>query len=270
MKKCSVITAVYNSNKTLSRCLLALGGQTERDFELIICDDGSSEDCLPIINEYQKYFQNKIKYVRHERNGIRKTMTLNRGVLAAETDYLLFIDPDCLADEDWVKVHLEEREKGCYLIGRRVGYREQMAPYITAEFITSNKYSKINLFNIYHAMAGHIKYIEQFLKIKNTLLRKILHHKKSTYLMGCNFSCWKEDMVKVNGWDNDFHGLGREDVELDGRLKRSGVKPKSVKFLTGVFHIYHAQRKNDEWKDYYDKAAGNPGFEAKNGLRELI
>jgi len=88
--------------------------------------------------------------------------------------------------------------------------------------------------------------------------------------MGCNFSCWKEDMVKVNGWDNNFQGLGREDVELDNRLKRSGIKPKSVKFLARVFHIYHIQRKNDDWKDYYNRTVNNLDFEAKNGLRELL
>jgi len=111
MPKCSVITAIYNSSKFLDKCLLALSCQTEKDFELIISDDGSDEDISDLLEKYNKFFKYQIKYVKQQRNGIRKTLALNKGVLQATSDYLLFIDPDCLAEPTWVETHLLEREK---------------------------------------------------------------------------------------------------------------------------------------------------------------
>lgn len=270
MIKCSLITAVYNSHNTLPKFLLALSIQTERDFELIISDDGSVGNYDAIISEHQKYFKHKIKYVVHKRDGIQKTKTLNRGIVAAESDYLLFIDPDCLASPAWVEVHLRERESGAYLFGRRTDYREAMTRHITDDFIVSGKFSKLNIFNLYHYLSGHYKHFKQMLIVRNSLLRRLLNRKKSTYLFGCNFSCWKSDIFRVNGWDNDFRGLGAEDVELDLRFKNIGLRPKPVRHLTNVFHLYHKSRKNDEWGDYLKDHLHKDYVWVENGIDTLI
>ncbi|HPP87571.1 MAG TPA: glycosyltransferase [bacterium] len=221
MPKCSVITAIYNSSKFLDKCLLALSCQTEKDFELIISDDGSDEDISDLLEKYNKFFKYQIKYVKQQRNGIRKTLALNKGVLQATSDYLLFIDPDCLAEPTWVETHLLEREKNRYLIGRRVSFREKYMKYINDDFIKSAKFCKLNFFNIWQASIGNIKHFEKMLKFNNKLIRYIIHFKKSTYIVGCNFSCWRADFEKINGYNNEMAGLGGEDVELHIRFQKN-------------------------------------------------
>ncbi len=271
MIKCSIITAVYNSHDTLPKFLLALSVQTEKDFELIISDDGSEYGCEAVISTYQPLFNHPITYVSHERNGIQKTKALNRGAFASESNYLLFIDPDCLAAPNWVETHLKEREPNKYLIGRRTDYKnDNITPYLDDEFIISGKFSKLSFFYILNYLLLNIKHFKQMLVTKNKFLLHLLHLNTSNYLWGCNFSCWKSDLFKVNGWDNDFKGLGAEDAELDIRFKNMGLQPKSIRFITNVFHIFHKTRKNDDWLGYLRKQIEKKQVRAENGLDALL
>ena len=64
MPKLSVIVPVYNTEKYLRECIDSILAQTFTDFELILVDDGSTDDSLSIIKEYQQQEDN----VRHRRH----------------------------------------------------------------------------------------------------------------------------------------------------------------------------------------------------------
>jgi len=112
-------------------------------------------------------------------------------------------------------------KKNRYLIGRRVSFREKYMKYINDDFIKSAKFCKLNFFNIWQASIGNIKHFEKMLKFNNKLIRYIIHFKKSTYIVGCNFSCWRADFEKINGYNNEMAGLGGEDVELHIRFQKN-------------------------------------------------
>jgi GT2 family glycosyltransferase len=54
---------------------------------------------------------------------------------------------------------------------------------------------------------------------------------------------WRADLLKVNGYDNDFVGYGSEDVDLEWRLRAVGLESKSLKGRGCVLHLYHEQRR---------------------------
>lgn len=92
MPKVSVIVPVYNSEQELRDCLDSLVEQTEKDIEIIVIDDGSTDNSPEIEAEYQKKYPN-IKVYRNERN-LGQSETRNRGIELAEGDYIAFLDSD--------------------------------------------------------------------------------------------------------------------------------------------------------------------------------
>ena len=92
MPKVSVIVPVYNSEQELRDCLDSLVEQTEKDIEIIVIDDGSTDNSPEIEEEYQKKYPN-VKVYRNERN-LGQSETRNRGIELAEGDYIAFLDSD--------------------------------------------------------------------------------------------------------------------------------------------------------------------------------
>lgn len=92
MPKISVIIPVYNTEEFLKDCLDSLVEQTEKDIEIIIIDDGSTDHSPEIEEKYQKKYPN-IKLYKNERN-LGQSETRNRGIDLAEGDYIAFLDSD--------------------------------------------------------------------------------------------------------------------------------------------------------------------------------
>ena len=96
MYKASIIAAFYNRIDYLKLVLAGLERQTEKDFELIIADDGSRKDIVEEIKVIQTIHSFPIKHIWQEDKGFRKNRILNKAIIASESDYLIFIDADCI------------------------------------------------------------------------------------------------------------------------------------------------------------------------------
>ncbi len=98
MKKISVIIPVYNGEKYINRCVDSVLNQQSFDIkslEILLLNDGSSDNSEKIINEYAKSFPGIIKAMSHKNMGVAKTR--NKGINLARGTYVLFIDHD-----DWI------------------------------------------------------------------------------------------------------------------------------------------------------------------------
>jgi predicted glycosyltransferase involved in capsule biosynthesis len=65
---------------------------------------------------------------------------------------------------------------------------------------------------------------------------------RSSKLRGCNMSFWREDFIKVNGFNENLVGWGIDDSEMIQRLLNTGIKGKRLKFRGIVYHIYHNEQ----------------------------
>lgn len=104
MAKVSVIVPVYNTGKYVERCLNSIIKQTEKnEIELIVINDGSTDNSGEIVKEYIQKQENKpiIKYYEKENEGIAKTRNL--GVEKATGEYILFVDSDDYIDKQLIK-----------------------------------------------------------------------------------------------------------------------------------------------------------------------
>lgn len=115
--KLSVIVSTYNSEEWLAKVLEGYCNQSESDFELVIADDGSTTQTQALVNSYASQFRHPIVHVWQEDNGFQKCKILNKAILAAHSEYLLFTDGDCIPRTDFVAQHLKYKKKGHFLSG---------------------------------------------------------------------------------------------------------------------------------------------------------
>jgi len=102
MPKISVIVPVYNTEKYVKKCLESIINQTMQDFEIIVVDDGSTDNSAEVINKLIRKNENIIiKYYRKENGGLSDAR--NYGVKYAEGKYISFIDSDDYIDKNLFK-----------------------------------------------------------------------------------------------------------------------------------------------------------------------
>ena len=104
--KISVLMGIHNCAGTLSGAIESILNQTEQDFELILCDDGSTDDTFCVAESYQKKFPNKIILLKNPSNqGLNHT--LNRCLAAANGTFIARMDGDDLCEPDRFALELE-------------------------------------------------------------------------------------------------------------------------------------------------------------------
>ena len=95
----SVIVPVYNREKYLRTCLDSIIGQTWKEVEIIVIDDGSTDLSYEIIDEYVKK-EPRIRMIRNQHNGV--SAARNAGIEAARGEFLAFIDSDDYVEADYI------------------------------------------------------------------------------------------------------------------------------------------------------------------------
>src|SRR5262249_13871317 len=116
----SVIVATYNRPDALDAVLRSLAAQTDRDFEVIVADDGSRPETARIAADWAKRTEIPIKHVWHEDAGVRVAEIRNRSSRASAGRYCIFLDGDCLARPDFVATHRALAEDGWFVTGSRL------------------------------------------------------------------------------------------------------------------------------------------------------
>lgn len=237
-KDISIIISTYNSPEWLSKVLYGFNTQTFRNFEIVIADDGSDEKTKVCISEIQKEVFFDIKHVWHEDNGFQKTIILNKAILAAQTNYILMTDGDCIPREDFVETHIKYREQGYFISG---GYFK----------LPMELSLRINKNDIYSGIIFKIKYLKNNGLSPNFKNNKIYASGFWSWFLnrvtptnaswnGHNASGWKSDFLAVNGFDERMQ-YGGEDREFGERLINLGIKSKQIRYSTVCLHLDHAR-----------------------------
>lgn len=267
--KASVIISTYNAIEWLEKVLWGFSAQTTSDFEIVIADDGSSNDTKQRILALQKEIAIPIIHVWHEDDGFQKTKILNKAILAATSDYLIFTDGDCIPRNDFVATHLHYREKGYFLSG---GYFKLPMP--TSKAITKEDILKQNCFDVHWLKANGMPSNTKNIKLKSSgLLSKTLNRITPTKPSwnGHNASGWKSDILAVNGFNEEMK-YGGEDRELGERLFNFGLSSKQIRYSAICVHLDHARGyvSDEVWKKNNDIRAFtkvHKVIETPNGIR---
>jgi glycosyltransferase involved in cell wall biosynthesis len=234
LKYCTLLISTYNWPEALKLCLESVLKQTILPLEIIIADDGSTNDTAELIEAFSKKSPIPVIHVWHPDEGFQLARIRNRAIAKAICPYIIQIDGDLILHRDFVKDHLRIKEEGYFITGSRV-----LLSQPTTEGLIQN-----------HSLDIH-KHFQGSKNIFNRLrsypLRKLLSKtyknrgKNKYYVKGCNMAFWKKDLIMVNGYNETFTGWGKEDSELAIRLLNSGVKKKFLKMGGITYHLFHKE-----------------------------
>lgn len=115
MKECvkiSVIIPVYNGEKFIKRCLKSVLRQSYSNYEVIIINDGSSDDSVRIINEFIQKLDKQEQYTLIDKNNEGVAKTRNYGISLARGEYITFIDQDDYINPLYFESYINMLDKG--------------------------------------------------------------------------------------------------------------------------------------------------------------
>lgn len=269
--KLSVIITTYNSEDWLSKVLEGYSNQTEKDFEIVIADDGSTEKTNEVITLFKDVFNHPIIHVWQPDEGFQKSKILNKAIVKTNSDYLLFTDGDCIPRKDFIYQHLKYKEEGCFLSG---GYFK--LPLSISKLISSENIRNQECFSIFWLLKNGLKYSFKLSKLSKislfTYFMNWITPTKKTF-NGHNTSCFKKDLLAVNGFNEDMK-YGGLDRELGERLHNLGIFSKQIRYSAICLHLDHERgyasseswKKNNEIREYNRK---NKIIQIEKGINTL-
>lgn len=224
----SLIIATYNWAEALRCCLLSVARQNILPTEVIIADDGSDIRTRAVIHQMQENFSVPIIHVWHEDDGFRKTLILNKAIAKSSGNYIIQVDGDVLLHTSFVKDHLAAAEQGAFVRGSRA----RLTASRTADLIKNHK---INIGFYSPGVSNRLN------AVRLPVLRSVGQRKEmaSRNVRGSNLAFWKEDFLRVNGYNNALSGWGHEDEELAARFINNNIVKKIVKLSAVQFHFHH-------------------------------
>jgi glycosyltransferase involved in cell wall biosynthesis len=265
----SIIISVYSDSAALDIILNALQFQGRKDFEIIISEDGRNEQISKVSEKWKSVFKT-ILHLTQADDGFRKNLALNRAIIASNTDHLIFIDGDCIPHPLFIEAHQTHRGEGCASAGRRV----ELGPDVSTR-IRTGKLPLKKLFKL----PSYLLLLPQMISDKTGHIAqgfpsRFLHALTSTRhirILGCNFSCSKQDLYKINGFNEDFIAAGwGEDSDIEWRLRHINVTVYNVKFLAIQYHLYHKRwyTLDDDNRKIFEESKQNNIYYCKRGLSQ--
>lgn len=232
----SVIISTYNKPEWLDLVLHSYAIQTVTSFEIIVADDGSDERTKAVIDNFSEQTGIKILHVWQKDEGFQKTKILNKAIVAANYDYLIFTDGDCVARKDFVETHLNLSRIGCALSGGYFKLTEQISNRISKKIILEQKcFDKRWLMEQGQPKSFKLNKLTTS-KLKANFLNTVTPTKAT--FDGMNVSCYKEDIKAVNGFDERMQ-YGAEDREVGERMMNNGIRFIQIRYSAICVHLYH-------------------------------
>lgn len=265
--KASIIVSVYNNVQFLKVVLDSLKPQTEKCFEIIISEDGCSEQMKAFVENYA--FEHEFTHLTQEDLGWRKNRALNRAIVASKSDWLIFIDGDCVLHPRFVEMHLRYASDNKILAGKRVKLNNTLSDTLLKNISNLQQIQKRLIYSLLFNKNG-IGFIEEGIFISpEGLFRFIPKIRNINHLKGCNMSFSKKAIESINGFDEDYvlPAIG-EDEDLTWRFNAAGFQHFSVRNLAVQYHLYHPESwiNQDENLDKMQEKQLHNEYICKNGL----
>ena len=251
MAKYSFIVPVYNTGKYLNRCLDSLVNQTFKDFEVIIVNDGSTDNSKEIISSYEKKYD-KVIVINQKNAGL--SMARNNGVKKVSGKYLLFIDSDDYVETDLLK-EIDKEINDAQILRYQVVTEDEngknKVEYHEKAFDEMKGYDAFKYVSSYHFVepAWCYVYKTEYYLDNNFSFKKDVYHEDFGLIP---YVIYKARKVKSIDY------VGYHYIQRNGSIMNNNDYKKTVKKAFDMLNQYKSLRlfsknvgKKNNYDDYY-------------------
>jgi glycosyltransferase involved in cell wall biosynthesis len=224
----ALIINTYNQPEYLSRVLKAVSGQRLLPREVLLADDGSTGKTGAVFQEWASRQPFRCEHVWQEQGGFRRSRILNRTIAKAESRRLVFLDGDTVPHPQFLSDHWALTREGFFVQGHRALVEEKAARYFALGDFSADRRRAL--------WTGQLRGLKHVFRWPVSLKRS---RNDLRGIRGCNLAIWRSDLVRVNGYNEEFVGWGREDSELALRLMNAGVTRLDVRGWALCYHLWH-------------------------------
>jgi len=215
----------------LAAVFASIGRLRVQPDEIVIADDGSGPATQAVIAAFMAHSRVPARQVAQPHAGFRVARLRNLAIAATALEYLVFIDGDMVLHPEFVADHARLARPGSYTQGSRV-----LADARLTQALIDGAAAKPSPFTrgaglLRRAYLLHSPPLSAMLRRAGNGLIAV---------KSCNQGFWRDDLVRVNGFDEDFVGWGPEDKELCARLENSGIRRQTLLFGGIACHLHHA------------------------------
>lgn len=274
----SVIVATYEWPEALGLVLRALSEQSDRNFEVVVADDGSGADTAEIVSRWEKAFVGELKHVWQPDLGWRKSRILNVGALEAQGDYLLYVDGDSLPRPRFIAAVRRAVIPGWFVASKRLHLTPRLSRQVIETQLPVWRWSTLRwVVGAPRELVAAPRETGRpgvLLPIRDR--RRPWRHGQQEFsppfdAFGYCFGVFRRDFERVNGFDMRFVGWGAEDVDIAVRLRRLGLKCGWPGPQATMLHLWHPPKEGTMKSNNPLRQATQQSTRvaAVKGLREL-
>jgi len=224
--KISLIISTYNFPIALNLCLESVTRLKVKPDEIVIADDGSDEKTRAVVKHWAGVLPMPVKHVWQENKGFRLAKIRNKALAECTGDYIIQIDGDIIMERHFIQDHLRYAQEGYFICGSRSRIKEKYTNKLKAGKQMKFSFFRPGIFDRMNALRFH--WLTPFFF-------------KYDHLRGCNMAFWREDILAINGYDENIKSYGYEDEDVQERLMRIGKKKKFIKFMCIEYHVWHPE-----------------------------
>ncbi|AFV98296.1 MULTISPECIES: glycosyltransferase [unclassified Sulfuricurvum] len=274
LPKTTIIISVYKDTEALGFILDSLANQTLPADEIIVSEDGDSSEMREFIATQQDRFPNLVHLTQPD-DGWWKNKAMNSAIQASSNEYLIFIDGDCVPYSTFIQAHAENAQKGIVLCGKRFELGPKFTERVKQHELTVRDIEKKFFWYLPFMITDDARHPEDGLTFKShSFISRQIHKRYVRHIIGCNWSCYKEDFLKINGFDETYRLPAEgEDVDPSWRFRGMGIELKSCRNNANILHLYHPKRfsavEGDVNKVIMEKHRAENAFYCKDGITKL-
>lgn len=226
----SLVVTTYNREDALALVLESAVQQALRPDELVVADDGSRPATAEVVAAFAARAPFPVAHAWQEDLGFRAAASRNRAFARASGDYLVMVDGDIVLHPQFLRDHVRAARPGRFVQGSRV----MLSAEATADALATGRVA----FGPFARGLGN-----RLNAVHSLALSALASHRSDDVfrVRSANLACWREDVLRVNGFDEDFVGWGREDSEFVARLQHAGLTRLQLKFAAIGYHLWHRE-----------------------------
>lgn len=229
----SVAVITYNWPEALQRVLAALAAQSELPHEVIVTDDGSRPATRELLERIALDYPVRLVHLWQPDDGARMSRARNRAIAAAQGDYVILLDGDMVAERHFIADHRAFARHGCFAQGSRALTDAALTRRMLEQDLVMPGFFSRGIERRRHTL--HIPALARWYARPGSKRRGI---------KSCNMGFWRDDLLRVNGFNEAMTGWGREDTELAVRAFHAGLLRRDLRFSALATHLYHPTRKH--------------------------